>query len=62
MAVENLEKLWLIGHMINLYRIENRKLYNDEYSIERFCEGISCTHRIKAFLNVTCPQVTFFIY
>lgn len=36
MAVENLEKLWLIGHMINLYRIENRKLYNDEYSIERF--------------------------
>ena len=33
--------------------------YSGHFSL---CSLNSCTHRIKAFLNVTCPQVTFFIY
>ena len=60
MAVENLEKLWLIGHMINLYRIENRKLYNDEYSIERFCEGICTRNTLKRIENgERCRESTY---
>ena len=30
--------------------------YSGHFSL---CSLNSCTHRIKAFLNVTCPQVTF---